>query len=396
MKECSGFITSGKTLFARVFTGLPSTRAIWFVISMLLYLSPPILGQESPLPASGFDSAAGISGFELRRIDQGVELWIESTTTVRLVGIEMDTPDQMVIQLPRHRPPLYLLEESFEGGPFSDGSITVRETERGPLTKVSFSIAPGYDNTLSVEGNVVLLQLRSSDYRTASSSQMKKLAAEILALKRKLGSSERERRALATRVASGLSENQALQSRFEALEQRRRSIELGLSSALSEFSRLEQVLGERQPDDRVPQTTDARLACVAANEKVALLQSALSDYASSRYDLANKLAQVSSERDSLESQVSRLRGTTSLARESLTSPALQTVHPPPYSASSLVLASTARPTNLRSAPNPAATPIALLATDISVEVLELSEGWVQVSWESQVGWVPRADLHIDD
>ncbi|MEE8367058.1 MAG: SH3 domain-containing protein, partial [Thermoanaerobaculia bacterium] len=295
--------------------------------------------------------------------------------------------------------PGYLVEETFEGGPFTDGSITVRETVRGPLTKISFAIGADYENTLSVEGNVVRLQLRSSDYHPASLSQMKRLATETAALERKLVSSERERQALARKVAGGLSENQALQSRFEVLEQRRRSLEMGLSKALSEFSRLEQVLGERDPDANVAQAADAAPACAAASETIAQLQSALADYASSRYNLANELGQVSSERDSLESQLSRLRGNSSSAREPLTSTVLQPSEPPHQSLgqpSSSVLATTSRATNLRSAPSKTSSPLALLASDISVEVLEVSEDWVQVRWESQLGWIPRGDLHLDD
>ena len=132
MRQCSGFITAGRAIIAGSSRALASTPAIWFVIGVVPFLSLPILGQESPPSASEFDSAARISGFELRRIDQGVELWIESTTNVGLVGIEMNAPDQMVIQLPRHRAPSYLLEETFEGGPFTDLNPNVRGSSRNP------------------------------------------------------------------------------------------------------------------------------------------------------------------------------------------------------------------------------------------------------------------------
>jgi len=59
-------------------------------------------------------------------------------------------------------------------------------------------------------------------------------------------------------------------------------------------------------------------------------------------------------------------------------------------------ASTIRATNLRSAASNSASPRALLASELGVEVLEVSEEWVHVRWETQTGWIPRVDLRFEE
>jgi len=184
------------------------------------------------------DFSSRISGFELRRLDPGVELWVESTGALELVGIEIKRPNRMVLQLPRHRAPSHLLEGSFEGDLISNGTFTVQESDRGPLTKISFSVRPGSRHALSTEGNILRLKLRPSDFQPVVVSDLDQIRRQADVLRDDLRKSEAARRMLTENLTIASTDNQTLRNRFEQLEVRRRSLETGLSTALSEFSRL--------------------------------------------------------------------------------------------------------------------------------------------------------------
>jgi hypothetical protein len=370
---------------------------------VLLFPANFLRAQAQIQNQSQDQSASLISGFELRRLDEGAEIWIESTSSLRLVGMEMTVPGQIVIQLPGLRAPNHLLDGVFEGGPITEGSVSVQDSGRGPLTRVKFSLQPGFTHNLEVEGNVLRFKMRPPGYRSVEVSKFEKLEVEADVLRTSLSKSEASRQMLSEALTTASSDNQTLQSRFEALESRRRKLEAGLSSALSEFSQLEQALHQAKDSGA---GADGHVIG-PLNEKIAQLEAALADYASARYDLSNQLNAANAEKDALAEQLSQLRaesveaasletgdredqgvqsGVLEQAAQPHNSPELVSV--PPVRA----MGSTLIPTNMRADPESFATPVALLASDIEVRILEVRDEWIQIQWQDQIGWVRREDL----